>query len=437
MSGPPDPASAPDLQSADIAAREAAHEAFVWANLKRNYLGHYLHGMMGMTGFRMFNAPTFLPAYLHELSGSNAIVGLGLGLQQLGGALSPIVGAAFVEHRPRVMPMAMWIGGLARLAVLGVALAGWFLFGQAQIAAIMVCLFLFGFLMAIQRVAFAVLMSKVIPIRRRGRLQAWRNATGGVIAAGVAYLAGRFFIEPNLLGNGYSTTFLLTFVITSFGLSAIRLLMIEPDPPTIRPRMKLGARLREFPAMLAEARFRDFLIVSMLSVAARMALPFYVIFASSTMELTGGALGLLTVAFLAADTISGLAWGYLGDHSGFRRTLLIALGLWIACTLLLMGSSGQVWMVFLAFAGLGASQAGYTMSVQTLVLELGSRNEMAMRVGVAATAEGIMAALGPLAGGLISVAFGYNVLFSLSIACLTAALAVLILKVKEPRRREA
>src|SRR5207302_1285197 len=61
----------------DLAVREAQYEKFVWDNLRRNYLGNYLHGMLGMTGFRLVNAPTFLPAYLHMISGSNAIVGLG------------------------------------------------------------------------------------------------------------------------------------------------------------------------------------------------------------------------------------------------------------------------------------------------------------------------------------------------------------------------
>ncbi len=41
-------------------AREAAYEGFVWRNLRRNYAGHYIHGMLGMTGFRLVNAPTFI-----------------------------------------------------------------------------------------------------------------------------------------------------------------------------------------------------------------------------------------------------------------------------------------------------------------------------------------------------------------------------------------
>ena len=41
--------------------REAAYESFIWRNLKRNYAGQYVHGMLGMTGFRLVNAPTFVP----------------------------------------------------------------------------------------------------------------------------------------------------------------------------------------------------------------------------------------------------------------------------------------------------------------------------------------------------------------------------------------
>ena len=102
---------------ADLAEREAEYEKFVWDNLRRNYLGNYLHGMLGMTGFRLVNAPTFLPAYLHMISGSNSIVGLGLALQQLGGIISPIFAGTQIEHRKKVMPAALWMGGLGRLAI--------------------------------------------------------------------------------------------------------------------------------------------------------------------------------------------------------------------------------------------------------------------------------------------------------------------------------
>lgn len=416
-----------------LAEKEAAYEKFVWDNLKRNYLGNYLHGMLGMTGFRLVNAPTFLPAYLHAISGSNTIVGLGLALQQVGSVVSPIVGANQIEHRTRVMPAAMWMGGLARMQVLGMAASGWLLSGQSLVVAILAFMFLFGLFMGAQRVVFGILMAKVIPISRRGRLQAWRNATGGAIAAVLAYFAGRWFIGPNLFGNGYGVTFIFAFILTSLGLSALNMLLREPEPPTTRSQSRLRERLADFPRLIAADRgYKYFLIVQMMATAARMAVPFYIIYAGDSIALTGGNLGLLSLAFLGADTLSNLVWGYLGDKTGFRLILLLSIASWIAATVLLMGVHDMVW-IFVAFFGLGAAQSGYMMSAQTMILEFGTRDDMPMRIAFSATAEGIMASAGPLVGGIMATALGYETVFGVSIGFLAAALILLVLFVKEPR----
>lgn len=416
-----------------LAEQEEAYERFVWANLKRNYAANYIHGMLGMTGFRLVNAPTFLPAYLHAISGSNTIVGLGLALQQVGGIVSPIFGASQVEHRKRVMPAAAWIGGLARLQVLGMAIAGFLLSGQALVTAILSFMFLFGLFMGAQRVVFSLLMAKVIPISRRGRLQAWRNATGGMIAAGLAYIAGRYIIDANVWGNGYSTTFLLAVVLTSLGLTGLNLLLKEPEPPTVRERTPFLTRLKEAPRLLVQDRgYMFFLIAQMLATAARIAVPFYILYASTTIKLTGANLGLVSLAYLGADTLSNLLWGYLGDKTGFRLILLLSIGAWMAATGLLLNAH-DLTMIVIAFFGLGASQAGYNMSAQTMILEFGSRDELPMRIALSSTAEGIMATAGPLVGGLMATAFGYPTLFWTSMGFLASSLVVLFLAVGEPR----
>lgn len=415
---------------------EAQYEKFVLDNLKRNYAGHFIHGMLGMTGFRLVNAPTFVPAYLHMLSGSDAIVGLGLALQQLGGIVSPIVGASSIEHRPRVLSVSMWMGTLMRVQILGMALAGWLLSGTPLLIAIMFFLFMLGLFTGTQRVAFQYLLAKVIPIARRGRLQGWRNMTGGLIAATLSYFAGVWFVGPNLFGNGYGVTFLTAFVLTSAGLTIFALLMREPVPPTLRPRMRLGERLREFPAMLmADADFMWFMVARTFAMAGRVAAPFYILYVSTTMPLTGHNIGLLSFAYLMADTVTNLLWGYLSDKSGFKSTMVIALIVWVGSTVLLMASS-DIWMIFLSFFGLGAAQSGYMMSSQNIVFEFGHRDDMAMRLAISNTAESLMAALGPLAGGLIAAASGYATVFWLSILFEVAALALMILRVREPRLRK-
>jgi MFS family permease len=282
-------------------------------------------------------------------------------------------------------------------------------------------------------VVFGILMAKVVPISRRGRLQAWRNATGGLIAAVLAYFAGRWFIGPDLFGNGYGVTFIFAFILTSLGLTALNLLIKEPEPPTTRPKARLRERLSDFPKLIAADRgYMYFLIVQMLATASRLAVPFYIIYVGSTIELTGGTLGLLSLAYLGADTLSNRVWGYLGDKTGFRLILLLSLIAWVASTVLLM-SVHELPMIFVAFFGLGAAQSGYMMGAQTMILEFGTRDDMPMRIAFSATAEGIMASLGPLAGGIMATVLGYEAVFGVSIGFLVAALVLLILFVKEPR----
>ncbi len=429
---------------------EAAYEKFVWDNLPRNFAGHFLHGMLGMTGFRLFNAPTFLPAYLHLLSGSDFIVGLGQSLQQLGGIVSPVIGATHIEHRKKVLPVAILMGTLMRVQILGVALAGFFLHKAWLMWTVLGFLFLLGLFSGAQQVAFQLLLAKVIPITRRGRLQALRNVTGGAIAAGLAWAAGRYLIQKNVFGNGYGVTFLLAFVLTSAGLTALQVLMREPIPPTIRVKSRIGARIREFPAL-----FRDdpgymwFMIAQTLATAGRVAAPFYILFAGHSMKLDGKNLGLVSLAFLGADTVTNLGWGLAGDKFGFRFTFAVSLGVWIAGTALLIVAPtlghfsvggvvpGVKAFIFLAFFALGASQSGFLMSSQTMVLEFGSRDDIPMRLALTATAQGTMNTAGPLLGGLIAQTLGYQVLFGASMGLLATSLIVLVTMVEEPRFRKS
>jgi MFS family permease len=435
----------------DLEAQEAAYEKFVWDNLRRNYLGNYLHGMLGMTGFRLINAPIFLPTYLHQLSGSNAIVGLSVALQQVGGIISPIFTGAKVEHRKKVMPAAMWMGSLGRIAVLFMALAGWFVTNKPYavtlpfvghpvmvrplVTTLLFCIFMFGVFMGAQRVVFSLLMSKVIPLSRRGRLQAWRNFTGSAIAAVLSYVAGRYFIGPNLFGNGYSTTFLFGFVLTSLGLSALQILLKEPEPPVTRSQTPVWSRMRQFPHLIRQDRsYAFFLVVQMLATSARIATPFYILYVGKFIGASGATLGLLAFVMMAADTGSNLVWGYLGDKMGFRLVLLTAITGWLAATLLMMGLHTLI-PVCIAFAGLGASQAGYMMAAQTMILEFGAREDLPMRIAVSATAESITATLGPLAGGLVAEAYGYPLVFGASVGFLALALLLLLAAVQDPRHR--
>ena len=172
----------------------------------------------------------------------------------------------------------------------------------------------------------------------------------------------------------------------------------------------------------------------MLATSARIATPFYILYVGKFIGADGSTLGLLSFAFLGADTASNLIWGYLGDKTGFRLVLLVSITGWLAATLLLMNLHTVI-PIFAAFALLGASQAGYMMAAQTMILEFGDRDDLPMRIAVSATAESITATAGPLIGGIVAQAFGYPIVFGASLGFLGAALILLMLVVQDPRRR--
>jgi MFS family permease len=414
---------------------ERRYQLAIRRNLNRNFIVHLVHGMLGQTGFRLLNAPTFLPAYILLLSGSDLAVGAALALQAFGTAITPLIGANLIEHRARVLPIGFSTGGVMRLSILGIAVSGLVLPPHQALWAIYFWLAVFGLSQGMQGVIFNFLMSKVIPVSKRGRLTGLRNFLAGIASAGVAVVGGELFLGDEPTAAGYSYTFVMAFLLTAAGLAALSF-MREPEPPTVRPRTALLARMGEMPALLrADPAFTRYFIARSLATAGRMALPFYILYAGVSMQLTGSTLGVLTVAFTLAGTVSNLLWGNLADRFGFRLVYLLTIGLWVVSTLLLMVTSGLL-MTAVVFAAIGAAVQGFQNASMNLTLEFGHRDDLPMRIAIANTASELAGTLGPLAGGIIAHTLGYPTLFVASVAFLLAGGVMVAWTVPEPRHRK-
>lgn len=432
-----DPLEDPDGLSIKASARQRAlaeHARFMDENLSRNYRANFIHGVLGMTGFRLIYAPTIIPAYLLMLTGSTAAVGLGAAMLQLGATVSPIASGSRIEHRSHILPYAIKVGSLMRLMILCLALSGWFLTGDVLLAATFVSFLLLGFFTGAQRVAFQMLMSKLIPIRKRGRLQGYRNFAGGLIAAVLAWFAGHYFIADEWFGNGYATTFLLAFILTSMGLFVLKALIREPAAAIARPPMRMRDRVREFPQMLRNRDFAAFLVVQSLATVARVGSPFWTVYAGTRLGLDGALVGALSFVFLASDTVSNVVWGPLGDRYGFKLVYLLSLCCILAGMLMLMVSQTAP-PIYAAFMLLGVGGAGWMLASTTMVLEFGETQDTAMRLAMATTVEGAISAIGPVLAGLLVAMAGFTPLFTVLIGGVSFALLGMVFKVREPRNR--
>lgn len=391
--------------------------------------------MLGQTGFRFINAPTFLPAYIMMLSGgSEFAVGLALSLQSLGMTLTPLLGATLIEHRRRVLPIGFLTGGAMRASVLMIALSGFFLQPDIALISVMFFLAMFGMFQGMQGVIFNFLMSKVIPVSKRGRLTGFRNFLSGIITAIVAWIGGIYLIGESPTMAGYSWTFLLAFILTSMGLIMLAFVR-EPEPPTLQVKQGFIGRLQEVPDLLRQdAAFTRYFLARSVATMGRMAMPFYILFAGNTIGLSGHTLGILTFAFTISATVSNLLWGLIADRKGFRLVFLLSIGIWIVSTILLMLYQ-QLSITILVFIGIGAAVQGFQNASQNLTLEFGDRKDLPMRIAVANTASETAGTLGPLIGGLLAAWFGYMAVFVFSIGFLAIGSLVVALFVPEPRHK--
>ena len=410
-------------------------KSFVEQHLKRNIVVQLLHGFLGQTGFRLFNAPTFLPVYLFALSGSDVFVGIARSLQALGQVLTPVVGASLIGHRRRMLNMTLVAGFAMRLQILFVALSGLYL-GASQIGLVAIVFFmlLMGFFQGMQGVMLNTLRAKVIPVERRGFVTGWRNFLAGAMTAMMSYYAGGYFIDHQVLGDGYAALFLLAFVITCFGLAAIAFTK-EPEATQVRQRENIRQSFGAVPILMREnPAFTRFFIVGAFGSFGRMAMPFYILYAATKMDISGAMLGVLTTIWMLTSTATNLVWGAIADRHGYRIIMVITLAMWtIAHVYLLFAEDVLAMMAF--FTLIGSASGGFNQSRQNMVLELGVDKDIPLRVAVSNMAVNTIGAIGPLLGGLIAYLTGYRLIFEICIGLQLIALVILIGWIPEPRRQ--
>lgn len=401
-------------------------------HLKRNATVQILNGMFGQTGVRLVQAPTFIPAYLFELSGSDFVVGLARSLEATGKILSPLIGASLIGHRESILGTTLILGVLMRLQILGMAMAGFLLSSVHALYAVTAMLALMGFFQGMSQVTLNSLRAKVIPVKRRGVIAGARSLLAGLTSALVSYFAGAYLVETEFLGNGYASVFLLAFVIGVTGMAIIAFTW-EPHAVRVRDRASTRDVLSSIPGLLRDdPAFARFFLARALAAFGRMAMPFYILFAATRMEISGSDLGLLTLIWMITPSIVNMFWGILSDQKGHRIVMVSTLSLWILSHLQLLFVT-ELHGMMLFFAIMGLSRGGFVQSGQNLILEFGSTENVPLRLAASSTAVSFIGAIGPVLGGAILAFSSYNSLFITCMLLQGLALTILIFTVPEPR----
>ncbi len=155
-------------------------------------------------------------------------------------------------------------------------------------------------------------------------------------------------------------------------------------------------------------------------------------------ELGGGVeeLGLMLLAFAAAQLVMSPVAGWLADRIGRRPIILVALVSFVLTNLLYLVAPTNAWIIAIRGLG-GALTAGLVPASMAMVGDVASDEERARWVGLVMGSYGVGFVLGPVFGGALYDWLGFAAPFLGSAALGTVAFVAGIVLVRETLPRPA
>jgi len=293
-----------------------------------------------------------------------------------------------------------------------------------------------GVLMHLGSPAYNEMIVENVPIRRRGRLSAWRS-----MALGLSGLLGVWVASWVMRRSAEPTNFHNSFMIggSIFFLSCLCVLLFRD----VVARSARGADrpaepvFRTARGLLGNFGFRTFLFFYALYVCGQSLVPMIVAYGRDVLGMAGGQTVWLTVAYLAGTVLAGALVFPLADKYGFRIVGIIGAGMLAMCFLLPLLVPGSRIAVLAGYALYG----GTNYVNMLLLANFGSELAPHVKTGIIMAAGNVTVSLlclvvAPLAGLLVDLhgPGGYLTVFVTGTILSLLALLGYCLIVREPRK---
>jgi len=408
-------------------------------NFRWNFSVNLIDISFIMLGLSLVSRETVIPLLVSKLTPSPIVIGLVPAVYSLGIYLPQLLGASVAEGMPRKKTFVALIGGfgervpylLAGLVVLLLAVP----MPSAALIGLIALLGISGASAGFATPAWFDLISKVIPLRRRGLFTGMGHGLGALMGVAGAVVIG-FVLERWRYPQGFALLFGLAFCAMAISWAGLALNR-EPANPSVRARASLTNYLRRLPATLrADRNFTRYIGAMAVARVGTMGGGFYLVYGADRFQIGGGEVGLLTGVLIGCQALLNPLWGLIGDRYGHKLVLVggaLALALAAATASL---APAWPWLV-LVFALIGAFLSADTASFLTIIPEFCADEDRPTYIGLTNTLLAPVTALAPLLGGWLAVQLGYTPMFALAGLLAGLGAGLLAGHVREPRHTKA
>ena len=392
-------------------------------------------GAAFQAGSAAVDSATVVASLVFQLTGSAFAVGAASAILRLGWLLPQLVVGFLAERSTRRMPFYVF-GAYGRAICAGlIALLLWTGTGLSPVmlaTGFLILWTLYAFVSGVVAVPYNDIVGRSIPSGARSRMLAWRFFGGGILALGVAVFVRQVLETTQSMFQGYALIFALASVLmllsSTLFVSAGEPIIAAQEPSERRKGLVADFFRNGWVILQGDARFRLFLFSQWLGGATLMALPFYVV-AASTYGIGAADVGLLLGAQTVGSLFSNAFWGRLGDRAGKLRLLqtvgVLRLFPPIGVLLLLFFADTGVLVGFvLLFIVIGALMSGMTIGYLGYLMEI-SPDDRRPAYSAYFNALASPAALLPLLGAALIEYISINAVFVAAVVAAAWQLALL------------
>jgi len=405
-------------------------------NLPPNYRWNFVVFLVDIicfgVAFTFASVSSVIPSFVGQLTDSPPVIGMADVVFRGGWLLPQLITSRFIIDKPRKKPY-MIAGLIGRITFWVTALALWA--GLARYPTAMLALFfvnlgLFTICDGFTSVAWFDILSRAIPVRRRGRLMGTSQFISGLLGAGVGVLVGQI-LERQPFPHNYALLFALaglvlipsTIALTLVREPALESVALEADDPG------KSSWLEPF----ADSNFRRLMASRLLVGMISMCTSFYVVHAEEVLYLPESVVGAFVTAETLARVGASVVLGVVSERWGAQYVARVGSAVAFVGPLLALAANlaGGGWFVRiypLVYVALGVINSTWMLGFLNYLLEIAPEGKNPAYTGLGNTTMGILT-LTPLVGGWLLQMTSYAALFSVT-AVLVATGFLLTLRLR-------
>ncbi len=356
---------------------------------------------------------TYLTLFVLALGATKGQIGLMTSLASLMAVILLVPGAILAER----LPSRKWLvvasgGGVARLALLCLAILPFFVHGPAMVAvAIGLKIVMDGFT-NLSNPAWTALTADIVPLQWRGRYFGTRNSAMGVANIGVTYLGGSIITRIGGL-LGYQIGYIMAFIFGAGASYSFSRLHEEP-------RQATGAALSAYSpkallqALRGDRNFLMFCVAMMVwNLSLNISGPFFSVYQVEVLKATPEVVGVLNIIASLAGLPALRFFGWLNDHWGARKVMLLTHFL-IPIVPVLWIYTYQPWDPWFVQILSGAFWAGQGLAAFNFLLDISPAEGRPRYVALFQISVALSLAVGAALGGVVVETFGFATIFLVS-----------------------